>query len=265
MDHRSKRSFPCRPEVVLEGMTARGLTQAKLAARAGVSVKTIERLFAGRGISRSLIQAIAGAIGSTFDDVVAEAVESGPPDVPRTLTFTLQATCIVPSSSLTPELSDIGRQLISQLQARGILVTAQAHVFSAADPTDNFVRRLAQVMIQPDLKGPALGWNPASSYPLQLGFLSYVAAIRPSRYYDLLDTLAVGPIPIATFNGYGELITSHDSHANDVLLRDSPLSLPDSWHIKSMSPRQRHGMPVFASPDRLDSLLRRRSVSGTPL
>jgi transcriptional regulator with XRE-family HTH domain len=263
MTERRRRSYPCQAHVVLEGMTVRGLDRARLAARAGVSEKTVERLFRGENLSRTVIDALAGAIGRRFSDIVSAKHDCTREEQPRTFAVTVQAICKVPSGSLTAELADAGHILVAQLEARGLTVTAQGMSIVAADPEDNFVRRLADLIAQPIVRSSSLdlAQHPAVS---GVAVMSLPIALRPSRYFELVDRLSLSPVPLHDIIRYGDLVSAAHLTAKDAMVPTTKTRvLPGDWGAVSIRPRMRHGLPVVVTPRTFDRLLRTRWIRGT--
>ncbi|MEU4552718.1 ATP-binding protein [Micromonospora violae] len=228
-DHDRSRSPAGRttlPELLRGHRRAAGLTQADLASRAGVGVRTVRDLERGRSIrpQRTTVELLAGALGLTGTSRTAflaaargSGAEPAPPDVTST-TFVVSgntgstAAPADPPVALPPPVALIGRErdltelagmltaergprLVSLVGLAGVgktaLATSVAHLVAAAHPAG-----VAGVLVGEGADGPDV--LAASMSVLGVARLPELVALLAGRPALLvMDAVERSPGPVA--------------------------------------------------------------------
>ncbi|MGC4865811.1 ATP-binding protein [Micromonospora sp. DT53] len=228
-DHDRSRSPAGRttlPELLRGHRRAAGLTQAELASRAGVGVRTVRDLERGRSIrpQRTTVELLAGALaltGASRTAFLAAArgagAEPAPPD-PTSTTFAVSGNATTaaapagPPVALPPPVALIGRErdltelagmltadrgprLVSLVGLAGVgktaLATSVAHLVAAAHPAG-----VAGVLVGEGSDGPDV--LAASMSVLGVARLSELGALLAGRPALLvMDAVERAPGPVA--------------------------------------------------------------------
>ncbi|MGW5556657.1 ATP-binding protein [Micromonospora sp. NPDC003944] len=227
-DHDRSRSPAGRttlPELLRGHRRAAGLTQAELASRAGVGVRTVRDLERGRSVrpQRTTVELLAGALELTGTSRAAfmaasRGADPAAPDGTSTTTFTVSGTVTSaaattdPSVLLPPPVALIGRErdltelagmltaargprLVSLVGLAGVgktaLATSVAHLVASAHPAG-----VAGVLVGEGSDGPDV--LAASMSVLGVARLSELVALLAGRPALLvMDAVERAPGPVA--------------------------------------------------------------------
>jgi len=121
------RSLPCRPDVIERLRVLKGFSLEKLAARADIHMRTLERALKGKKILLDNIRNLATALNTSCESIIQGAPPSSDQTPIRTpFSLEMAVTGELASATDTVELSRMTPAVVQSLESAGI--TIRGHI-----------------------------------------------------------------------------------------------------------------------------------------
>lgn len=140
MDTFADRTHACRAAEIERLRQMKGFSLERLAAKAGIHVKTLRRMLRGERSFIRNIAAVAGALGTSpdalFDTVAPDGLESSATPSNGRFRLQLRFAGAVNSASQLTALADLPRQIVQSLASQGICAGTHAASLNFANDRD---------------------------------------------------------------------------------------------------------------------------------
>lgn len=201
MNSKAKRTHTCRTDEIERLRNARGLSAERLAALAGIHLRTLRRIMKGRPAYLENISAIADVLKVPCDTLLATYKVPGYSPVSlqvNTFTLNIALTGTVDSQSQFATLATLTPDVISKLAALGIEVHSYDAQFTVSEKAGDAHQRVI-VLIYGKLESGMSFWC--------------FAAIKPSRYDAYYNAYAT-----KTLNLYKDFEKSNEAAFGEIVV-----------------------------------------------
>ncbi|MGH7243425.1 MAG: helix-turn-helix domain-containing protein [Phycisphaerales bacterium] len=194
MPDSARRTHICRADEIERLRQEKGLSLERLAAKAGVTVRTLKRWLSGKPAFFDNIAAIGTALDVPPKTLMRGQDNTGPPVLTQRAVFNLQMTIsgTIDSAEKARALAELPSSIVADLARIGIHIAASDARLSVETRADELTRTL--VCIHGVLDSGKHCW--------------IYAAVRPSMYDTFLRAQAEGTLDIHNFAVWGEIIVS---------------------------------------------------------
>ena len=199
-------SRTCRVDEVQRLRVSRGLSIEKLASKASVDRKTIERLFKGKRLAVETIGRIANALGTTIEQIIVDPRSPAPPLKPTTpspFRYSLNVAGEFSSGEQAAELGRLGLDGVSRIQTLGATIHSHQEAMLVAQPTpEPPVEDGTHILV-------GLAWKGRSAECEHI-----LALVRECDYEAFVAAVLDCTLDLRHFEPFGRLLDWEDGHTD---------------------------------------------------